>query len=387
MRAASDPTLDKRTQLRIEVHVGYVKRRSVLLTPGQVLEPLSIGSRADFCVDAADVAPVHGYIYYDGATLFLRSASSNTPVLVDGSPVPQEWMTVCPPCEIKLGLACLWLRAVASPEDQTLVMSKGQAEAARRAMPQARGETEAAFSSGTPQQSPAAPTPVRDWSSITAATRVVPIETILASRKRAPPPVAASDLGAVVPTSEAPAPPPISVNAPSPQVAVPQEPQVAVPQKQSWVKAKWREATRIKKVLVILSLPLTAAVWKIFEPPNPLPPSEDKSVSLGAFAGAQSVAPSSAPPPTALNSASTPHVSSSAVPSASASASASAALAGESAFVRGNKTPERQAVDAVVVGDNEHALKFYEELAVVHPGVPAYAEAARILRAKIGKAP
>jgi len=44
---------------------------------------------------------------------------------------------------------------------------------------------------------------------------------------------------------------------------------------------------------------------------------------------------------------------------------------------------ERAAVDAVVAGSYADAARLYDQLAATHPDRPAYAEAARILRAKL----
>ena len=49
----------------------------------------------------------------------------------------------------------------------------------------------------------------------------------------------------------------------------------------------------------------------------------------------------------------------------------------------GTKTLERQAVDAVVGGDTNKAAAAYEELVRRDPNNTVYAEAARILRAKL----
>jgi len=68
-------------------------------------------------------------------------------------------------------------------------------------------------------------------------------------------------------------------------------------------------------------------------------------------------------------------------PPASAKASASAS----SVPVSTAKTPQREAADAVAAGAFDRAARLYEELARAHPEVPAYAEAARIMKARAGK--
>ena len=49
------------------------------------------------------------------------------------------------------------------------------------------------------------------------------------------------------------------------------------------------------------------------------------------------------------------------------------------------KTREREAADAVAAGAYDKAARLYEDLAKAHPEAPAYAEAARIMKARAGK--
>jgi len=75
--------------------------------------------------------------------------------------------------------------------------------------------------------------------------------------------------------------------------------------------------------------------------------------------------------------------SSPAVPAHSASATLSPAAPG-SAAVRAGSPDERAAVMAVESGASDRAGDLYDALATAHPDRPAYREAARILRAKVG---
>lgn len=49
---------------------------------------------------------------------------------------------------------------------------------------------------------------------------------------------------------------------------------------------------------------------------------------------------------------------------------------------RGKKTDERKAIDAAFTGKFTEAAELYEQLARENPNRPAYAEAAKIMRAK-----
>ncbi len=73
-------------------------------------------------------------------------------------------------------------------------------------------------------------------------------------------------------------------------------------------------------------------------------------------------------------------------PSGSASARpASSTAPSSSPATPGPKTPQREAADAVAAGAFDRAATLYAELARSHPDVPAYTEAARIMKAKAGK--
>lgn len=237
------------------------------------------------------------------------------------------------------------------------------------------------------------------------------------------PPIQPSPSFGPPPTSSAPSFPPISggaggytSSAPSfpgapsgPGTASPSQPGGAQPSgpgaagasasKLAWVKARWNEATVPQRVLLCLLLPLLAAVWIIFtdDPPPPRRPA----ASAGSTPAASASSASSADPAatgagaapfdaldggTAENDAGAPpDASSTAEPTATAVASSPPPAPSEPPLPAGKKTLQRQAVDAVAAGSYAEAAKLYEELAKEHPDVSAYAEAARIMRAKADK--
>ena len=159
----------------------------------------------------------------------------------------------------------------------------------------------------------------------------------------------------------------------------PVAPPAAAPAKQSWIAALWRETSGPKKALIVLMIPMIWAVWVIFTdaPPPPAPPKPAASASA---------APSAVPSAGATRRR-RPR-SSRLAPSGSGGAlgaAASAAAPSTSPATTGAKTPQREAADAVAAGAFDRAATLYEDLARAHPDVPAYAAAARIMKAKAGR--
>jgi hypothetical protein len=66
-------------------------------------------------------------------------------------------------------------------------------------------------------------------------------------------------------------------------------------------------------------------------------------------------------------------------------APAASAVPRAAADLAGKRTLERMAVDALAAGAATEAIALYDELATQHPDVPAYREAARILRARVAE--
>jgi hypothetical protein len=375
----------------LSVRAGAADPPTMALPPGQAIGPLSVGRAGTWRVVAPGVLEEHAFLYFNGTDLFLQSANPNSPVTVNGAPIPGDWTPVYAPCEISIGGARVWF---------------GPPETARSRPP-------AAPSRPPP---PAASRPfmprVHGIDQDDEHTRLQPIEEIQASRPRAAPP-AHDQVGATLksPVSMGGAPP--SVGAPTfnpatevmgpgplfgppPPMAMGGEPvaplpgaemppgmpppaAMAPPKKESWIGARWREASTPKKALMVLLLPLIWAVWVIFTdkppPARPAKPAASASASPSAkpSAGAPSASATVAaqPPPTPPAPASTP--------------SGKAAAASSATPASTTKTPQREAADAVAVGAYDRAARLYEELAKAHPDVPAYAEAARIMKAKTGK--
>ncbi|MFT3774696.1 MAG: hypothetical protein QM820_55805 [Minicystis sp.] len=135
---------------------------------------------------------------------------------------------------------------------------------------------------------------------------------------------------------------------------------------QGWLsRAPWTQ-----KALVILTCPLAASIYVIFfDPiPGPAPPAPAGSVSA---------------PLTSVSS--TPPTDPIAVPTTHLPDKAAKPSAPTSRSTDDKRTLQRRAADAVADGAFEEAARLYEELARAEPKVPAYAEAARILRTRAQK--
>jgi hypothetical protein len=385
---------------QIIVRAGTAEPGRMALTPGQAVGPLSVGRNGNWRVVAPGVLEEHAFLYFNGTELFLQSANPNSPVTVNGSPIPGDWTPVYTPCEIAFGGARLWF---------------GTLDQQPRSMP-------------PPPATPPPPPPetsaigkrpftprVQGLDEDDESTRLHPIEELQAARRPAPKdppsatlksPTSPPSFGAPPPTFGAPppsfgappsvpapamgpgptfgappGPPPVFPGpgaAPDTPPAAPEAP-VAPAKRESWIAARWREASGPKKAMAVLMLPLIWAVWVIFtdkppaaRPPKPTTsaaasPSATPSAGVPSASAVASIAP--APPPAP------------APPSPSGKASAAPSAAPTSTA----KTPQREAADAVAVGAYDKAARLYEELAKAHPDVPAYAEAARIMKAKAGK--
>lgn len=396
---------------QISVRAGTAEPVAMELPPGQAIGPLSIGRGGTWRVVAPGVLEEHAFLYFNGSELFLQSADANSPVTVNGSPIPSDWTPIYAPCEIAFGNARLWFGPTHQP-----ARSKPPPVPSRPPPGPARA----------PQ--PIASVP-RELPSQEESTRQVSIEAIQSAIRRPPPPEVSATLksGAVAPSFGGAPPPSLSfgpaplpsfggapqafdaptplfgepthdapaVNGPGPQfgptppgapmafVDPGAPPPEAVPAKPpSGIGKLWREASGPKKAMIILMAPLIWAVWVIFtdKPPPPRPakaaPSATVSPNSTPAASAAATATSSAQPAVEPP---TPVVAPTPTPSATASGKAAA---GPTTSV---KTREREAADAVAVGAYDKAARLYEELAKAHPETSAYAEAARIMKAKAGR--
>lgn len=138
-----------------------------------------------------------------------------------------------------------------------------------------------------------------------------------------------------------------------------------------------REASPVRKALYVL-MPLSFAAFAyvvLFD--------EEPATKAGHRPAASASA--ARPRPSAFASASAaPVLSAAAVatPADAATGVLSPPPPVSSTVAKGERTPERRAVDAVAAGNFADALELYKGLAAAHPEVPAYTEAVRILEAR-----
>ena len=103
----------------LEVEAGRAQPATIGLSPGEAVGPLSIGRMGGWRIAANGVAAEHGWIYFDGANLYLQSVDPSAPMYVDGQPVPTTWTPVHAPCTITLGAAKLSFIAAAEEIERT----------------------------------------------------------------------------------------------------------------------------------------------------------------------------------------------------------------------------------------------------------------------------
>jgi hypothetical protein len=159
-------------------------------------------------------------------------------------------------------------------------------------------------------------------------------------------------------------------------------------------KVGWNEAPLPRKAIIVLAGPVLAASAFLFlhspEPPRPPPrPRPPGTAPAGTAAGTAPAATTgivARPPPSAvpIASGSAAALSPSALPAASAIPSSGPATppTGKPGKTPPQKTLQRAAADAVAAGAWADAATLYEQLAAQYPDQPAYAEAARIMRAR-----
>lgn len=95
--------------MHVVVRVGDSPEESLRLVETEPLPPLSVGTQGAWLVRAEGVAPIHGYLFFDGKTLFVSSATPASPVMLQGRPVGSAWQPVQPNTEIVIGKAVLFV--------------------------------------------------------------------------------------------------------------------------------------------------------------------------------------------------------------------------------------------------------------------------------------
>lgn len=380
-----------------------------LTTPTQ---PMSVGSAGEWPIIGPDVAPIAGYLYFDGMSLFVAAGDGATPTL-EGRPVGAEWEAVPVPGEIRLGKVRLSVdlgtttrqtekahvppttppRAVLEETDEATVVVRGDELpqigamlAGYGAAPQAAAPAPSPVA-GPPAPSapaaasswhmgPSAPPPIPAPPPDDEATRFGPIEARLPQLQARPLPVPPG----YAPVAVEPAPAPV----PTPGPLTPTVPGAAprALTKPNPLIAAWSAASIPQKAIIaLMPIAFVAVVYGLDDGSEPATTAGTVAVSAAAVASSSATSPSASnPTPSPAN----PNPPSPA--SAVAVAAPSAASAGKRKLKAGELTLERQATDALDTGDLPTALSRYERLVAENPTHPAFPVVIRVLKRRLGQA-
>jgi hypothetical protein len=370
--------------VEIRVLSGQSTQSVVGLRCGTRSNPFSVGTSGQWSIAAEGVGPVHLYLAFDGRDLHVAAAGVNAPVWLAGAPVGPQWAKATFPCEIRFGGARLGVRVAKFIGDLPPTLADGGAlrAAAERAVAAAqRAQLQGADAAQPPPAPPQAP-PQN-------------VHGTVMMLDRPPLPVFDPHPRKAIPVHEPSTRPPKndSPSAPSspPRDRVPAKPSEG---KLGELKAFWKASSPVKKAsLVMAPFALTLAYWMLQAPP-PLPPpvplhtagsttdGKTSPTAPPASAAASISAPSPSAPVAATDGASSPKAPTASPAPAPSKITAESPKGG----ARGKRTQERQALDAVAEGQFDEAAKRYEALAALHPEVPAYRDAVRILREKASHA-
>lgn len=146
----------------LEVRVGRGDPASISLVPGNVLDPTSVGKKGMWRVDGAGVMEVHGYLYYDGACLYVQSADLAAPLLVNKRRVSTAWTEVQLGSTIELGQTELMYRSdegAAEYDDSDATVARPFEAEAERMRSMAMGAPPERADTTAPQDLTAEPRP------------------------------------------------------------------------------------------------------------------------------------------------------------------------------------------------------------------------------------
>ncbi|APS00534.1 hypothetical protein [Pajaroellobacter abortibovis] len=90
---------------RIGILRGHGTPDHILVVEGQVVEPTSIGRKAMWSIQASGLLDIHAFLYFDGKTLFICSATTQFPAKLNHHPIPTEWTPIPYPCQFQCGEA------------------------------------------------------------------------------------------------------------------------------------------------------------------------------------------------------------------------------------------------------------------------------------------
>lgn len=99
----------------LRVVAGTSRQMVRVFTPGVAVPPFSVGTHADWVVEAAGVEPIHFFAAFDGAQLHVSIGSPTAQLSVRLNAVGREWTLAQPPSALVFGEACLALSQEAIP--------------------------------------------------------------------------------------------------------------------------------------------------------------------------------------------------------------------------------------------------------------------------------
>lgn len=382
----------------LEVRIGVGEPASIALLPGTPLDPTSFGRAAMWRIGAEGVLDIHGYVYFDGGSLFVQSADEQFPVLVNRHRVSTAWTEIRAPSTLHVGQAQIVLKV-------TDTLARSGALVAIR--PQD-------MQPGSVRPAPEPPRGPWDGSSVSNKDDLAQVAAPLGRNSGAPFP-----RGAFVPKPDdestrfaplAPAPTPASPFGPgagpggydprngntSPVVPIPIPLSAAAPPPSTQgrtlgerIKADWYATSMPKRILFVLSPLVLASYFSLLfgddDNKGGKGAASASASSSGAGLGTLGSVPPvpSMPPPPSLDAAGMGFVP--AAGTTGATTGLPPPLVGPSfdAGKKGAPTPERAAADAYAQGNLPLALVLYERLDRERPGNPAIEQAVRVLRERL----
>ncbi len=378
-----------------------VHYQEIAFEVGVAAPPVSVGTKASWRIAGRGVASNHLALAFNGSTLSV-AALAGAPLVVDGLDVAgRGWVSLLPGSTVDLGDVRLGI-SLRTQEHTPVTMAIPALESEPRTV---------GMLLCPPEREPDLDPPTQRWEGRaprqslpeSARTRFAPLQenhvpaagahVVLRGPSRAltMPPVEPEPMTRAVPVVVPPpiraVPPALPTDTPLGVVVAVEPPAHAVPSQTSEstaakLKRGWREASRPKKLIAMLTAPMVLLLFVSSV-------SKPGMTSGGARVTRSASMRVSVPPPAQPASSVAPVVrvapSASATPSAPSTALASRPPAATRLPPRTAQTPrtdERLALDAVAAGDYPQAARRYAALAAQHPEDPSFAEAARILRSR-----
>src|SRR4051794_26421834 len=116
MRADNEPMARTESQSDVVVRVveGRSERKELVLEAGRAAAPVSMGTNAEWSIQARLVGAAHVMLAWSGTSLFVAATRGQVAVL-DGVPLGPKWTQVRTPSELRFGGARISIRT--RPDD------------------------------------------------------------------------------------------------------------------------------------------------------------------------------------------------------------------------------------------------------------------------------